>query len=393
MLIENPFNTGSPARGEGFFERKKILHNITSFIKKKTQFSLLILGQRRIGKTSLLKKIQDDLNLREIVFPVYFNLQDKTNCELHRLLFEIAGKIVNSLELKMNLKEESFMPDRASSYFQKKFIPRVMKRLPDRKQLLLLFDEFDVFGLTEDMEDQSISDTMASKQLIPYISGLIEVIHAKEYPVKFIFAIGLNYKDLNPGRFEQLIKFGTQEELSCFSEEETRAVLKMSDSSIPFDTGAMAEVYSLTFGHPYFTQGLASKSFAAAVKMRAGRVTRDIVRQEFMGAINSYSSGVYWIWDSLSANDQVVLYIMALIKEENHLITIDSIREKAATLDLASVIVNLTHTVDRLKLFKFITDNNQGEYEFCGEFIRKWIVGNVSEAEIMKLRYKNPKQI
>lgn len=120
MLIENPFNTGSPARGEGFFERKKIVHNITSFIKKKNQFSLLILGQRRIGKTSLLKKIQDDLNLREIVFPVYFNLQDKTNCELHRLLFEIAGKIVNSLELKMNLKEESFMPDRASSYFQKK---------------------------------------------------------------------------------------------------------------------------------------------------------------------------------------------------------------------------------------------------------------------------------
>ncbi|HLP46835.1 MAG TPA: hypothetical protein VK469_12840, partial [Candidatus Kapabacteria bacterium] len=54
------------------------------------------------------------------------------------------------------------------------FIPRVIKHLPVRKQLLMLFDEFDVFDLTEDMKDESISNTMASKQLIPYISDLIE---------------------------------------------------------------------------------------------------------------------------------------------------------------------------------------------------------------------------
>lgn len=388
MFNENPFNTGSPARGEGFLERKKIIHHINLFIKKKNQFSLLIFGQRRIGKTSLLKKIQDDSDLHEIVLPVYFNLQDKTNCELHRLLFEIAGKIVNNLDLKMNLKAESFLPDRASSYFQKKFIPSIIKRLPEQKQLLLLFDEFDVFGLAEDTENESIPDIMASKKLIPYFANLIEDIHENKYPVKFIFAIGLNYKDSNPERFEQLMKYGTQEELSYFSEEETQEVLKMSNSSIPFDKGAMAEIYSLTFGHPYFTQGLASKSFAAAVKMKSSHVTSDIVRQELMTAINSYSSGVYWIWDSLSDIDQVILYIMALVKEENHLITIDSIQEKAASLDLTTVIANLTYTINRLKIYKFITENKQGEYEFCGEFIRKWIVVNVSEAEIMKLRDK-----
>ncbi|MDQ1354241.1 MAG: hypothetical protein QG657_4550, partial [Acidobacteriota bacterium] len=384
MLSKNPFNTGSPARGAGFLGRQSIIHNILSFLEKKTQFNLLLFGQRRIGKTSLLRKLQDDPGLRERAFPVYFNLQDKASIELHRLLFEIAGRIISDLGLKIELNIENFTQDNASFHFQNDFIPLVTGRLPDRKQLLLLFDEFDVLDAVEDVEDDPSIATFASKQFIRFTANLIEDIQAKKYPIKFIFAIGRNYKDLEPKRFGQIMKFGPQEELSYFSKEETRELLKASDNSIPFDAEAVDEIYSLTFGHPYFAQCLASVSFDAAEKNHADFVTRDIVRDRLIASIKSYSSGIYWIWDSLSPTDKLILYIMAALKEENQPATMDTIREKAASLEITPAVEELKPTIEKLQNFKFVNDHH-GQYDFYVEFIRKWIAGEVSGSEIAKL--------
>jgi branched-chain amino acid transport system substrate-binding protein len=385
MVSNNPFNTGSPARGEGFLGRQEIFSSIVSFLKKKDQLSLLIFGQRRIGKTSLLRKLQDDVEIRKTAFPVYFNLQDKARVELHRLLFEIAKRIISDLDLTLDLNTDDFKSDNASFYFINNLISMVIERLPREKQVLLLFDEFDVLGAVEDVEDDSIMDTFAVKRFIPFTADLLGEIQAKEYPVKFIFAVGRNYKDLEPKRFGQIMKFGPQEELSYFSKEETRKLLKASDNVIPFDAEAVDEIYSLTFGHPYFTQCLAGASFDAAEKNKARGVSRDIVRRQFISAVKSYGSGVYWIWDSLSAEDRVILYLMAVLKEENVPVTVDSIHEKAASLNVAPVVENILQTMDKLKAFKFVKDDKQGEYDFFVEFIRKWIVKEISEEEIVKL--------
>ncbi len=101
MASKNPFNTGSPARGEGFLGRQTVIRSIHSFLRNKTQFNLLLFGQRRIGKTSLLRKLQEDPELVDMAVPVYFNLQDKASIELPRLLFEIANRIIVELELEM----------------------------------------------------------------------------------------------------------------------------------------------------------------------------------------------------------------------------------------------------------------------------------------------------
>lgn len=385
MESKNPFNTGSPARGEGFFGRQNIIGNIISFLKKKHQYNLLIFGQRRVGKTSLLRKLQDDRDVCEIAFPVYFNLQDKAETEVHRLLFEIAGRIIMDLNLKIDLNPDDFKDARASLYFQNDFLPLVIGRLPAKKQLLLLFDEFDVLGDIDEIEDNSAIDQLASKQFIRVTANVIEEIQSNGYPVKFIFAAGRNYKDLEPKRYGQIMKFGTQENLSYFTKEETRELLNISNEWIPFDDGAVDEIFSLTSGHPYFAQCLASSSFDAAEKDKVPRVTREIVRWELIPAIKSYSSGIYWVWDSLPANDRIVLFLMASLKEENRRITLETIREKAATSNVTPVVEKLRETMEKLARFKLIKDCNQAEYDFYVEFIRQWVVREVSEAEIEKL--------
>lgn len=385
FLSQNPFNTGSPVRGGGFIGRLPLIGNITRFLKSKDQYNLLIFGQRRIGKTSLLRKLQDIPGLLEIACPVYFNLQDKATTEITALLLEIADKIIRDLELNINIKTDQLKAFKDGTYFQEKFIPQVITQLPGEKQLLLLFDEFDVLNETEDVENDSLVDTFSMKRFIPFMTGLIEELQAKKRLVKFIFAVGRNYKDLEPRRFGQILKFGSQEELSLFTREETWELLTCSDNLIPFTESAREEIYSITFGHPYFTQCLASASYDAAEQKKSPVVTPELVSGQIIPTLKRFSSGIYWIWDSLSASHKTVLYLMALLKEENHPLHYSTIREKAASLSLLPAIDQLEQLLDSLKAFKFIHKQEDGSFDFYVEFIRKWITQEISQSEIERL--------
>lgn len=380
MKSQNPFNTGSPARGEGFFGRDEIIDDIITFLGKKHEFNFVIFGQRRIGKTSLLRKLQDDKKIRNLAYPVYFNLQDKAREQLPKLLYEIAGRIVADLELKLDIDEKNFLNEKGRDYFRDKFLPSVCSRLNNKGPLFLLFDEFDVLGDIEDVEDDERISSYAFRSFIPFMVNLLEEIQRKELPVKFIFAVGRNYKDLDPKRYGQVLKFGPQREISYFSEERTREFLK-SFSIIPFETNAVDDLYLLTGGHPYFTQCLASAAFDSAEKNKAESISREMVIEAFLPTIKSFSSGILWVWDSLSAIDQIILYLMALLKEEGKPLTTAFIKEKALSLNFAPIIDELDQILEKLISFKFIREVNN-KYDFYVEFIRKWIAQEVKEAEI-----------
>ncbi|MCP5106913.1 MAG: hypothetical protein GY950_26245, partial [bacterium] len=215
----NPFNHGSPVKGEEFFGRQEIIDDILSFLRKENEFNFTVFGQRRIGKTSLLRNIQDTASNVEFTCAVYFNLQDKARAQLPLLLFEIANRITNTLELKLEVKESDFEDSGAIFNFKERFIPALCGELGEKGQLVVLFDEFDVLGEIEDIEGDLIIGAFAYKTFIPFMVSLVEEIQIKKYPLKFIFAVGRNYKDLDRQRFGQITKFGPQQEISNFTLE------------------------------------------------------------------------------------------------------------------------------------------------------------------------------
>ena len=95
----NPFNIGSPARGEGFFNREDIIEEVEDFLSQSNEHHFLIFGQRRIGKTSLLRKIQDDTNNSQRGKAVYFNLLDKAESSIGDILFELTEKIIMDFKI------------------------------------------------------------------------------------------------------------------------------------------------------------------------------------------------------------------------------------------------------------------------------------------------------
>src|SRR3989338_6067707 len=66
------FQVGGPVTGEEFFDRKEILERLEREIVEKKKIGFAVYGQRRIGKSSLLKEFARKIRNEKVV-PVYID--------------------------------------------------------------------------------------------------------------------------------------------------------------------------------------------------------------------------------------------------------------------------------------------------------------------------------
>jgi len=101
--ILNPYIAGAPVvETSMFFGREDIFSWIERSLTGKFVNHILVLhGQRRVGKTSVLKQIPNNLPNRYI--QVFFDLQGRTNTTLDRFLWWMASEIVRTVKKEADL--------------------------------------------------------------------------------------------------------------------------------------------------------------------------------------------------------------------------------------------------------------------------------------------------
>jgi AAA+ ATPase superfamily predicted ATPase len=154
--IVNPYIAGAPVTEQRmFFGREDIFQWIENSITGQYADHILVIhGQRRVGKTSVLKQLGNRLPKRYI--PVFFDLQGRTHTTLDRFLWWLAREIVRVLKqergIEVSLPEkEDFARD--LEHFENRFLPDLQPAL-DGSTLLLTFDEFD------NLEDSEIKEEL-----------------------------------------------------------------------------------------------------------------------------------------------------------------------------------------------------------------------------------------
>ncbi len=368
----NPFITSDAVLGDDFFGRDKEITEIKKFLKKKKEHNFLIYGQRRIGKTSLLLKIKEFVNASRTGKAVFFDLQNKAKLDISEVLFQLASQVASDLDAGIQVDKESFSRGKPEHHFANVFLPRVLETLPGNCQLILLFDEFDSLGELEGVKGAPKISNIAYYRFIPFIAD----IKKRDLPIKFIFAVGRNYKDLDENHYGQITKAGFQIELLYFNKEELKALIKASDSVLPFKAEAVERIYAFSHGHPFFSQCLASSAFDEADLKKRKYVTASIVTRQLEPTIRRYSGGVIWLWRGFPPSDRIVLYLMAMVKEGNQKINEKTIREKAIDLNLSPAVYELDHCLERLLNLRIIKKINRGplQFDFYVEYFRKWVV-------------------
>ena len=353
MSQRNPYIIGRPIDQQLFFGRE----NLFSFIQDSIQHNQKIIclyGQRRIGKSSVIRNIPHGLNdLNECVF-VAFNLQSYSQESLSTILAVLAQEIVSNLSLdNKNIKlPEITELELDLGIFSHEFLPQVYQLL-ENKNLVLLLDEFDALMNSHDSE--------LLEQVYNYLSALTNVS-------KKLFLISLiEQRSVNNHRISKLFKDVPKKEIGLLDEDSTRKlIVNPAKNSLEYEEDAIKTIFELSLGHPYFTQAICFTIFGRAREENKWTVSSKDVKFIINKAIELSEAGLTWFWEGFPILERVVFAAIAEAQEnsENY---IELIRKYRPEIENKLII----ETTKILRVNDFL---DQVKDRVKIEFVRLWII-------------------
>ncbi len=298
----NPYIIGVPIdEPKYFFGREDLFKFIEDNLNQNAKV-ILLHGQHRIGKSSVLYQVHNFVKLEQFFF-VVLSLEGKNTTSLSNVIHEIAVEIKEYLEYELELEVQHILPpspqdlDRDIKLFYDNFLNQIFK-VVGGKNLVVLLDEFDVLG------DNS-QDT-ASNHLFTHLKYLID----RRKKFFLIPVIGQRLDDMPNllGLFHQAPnqRIGLLEEGSA-----KRLIIEPAKGILEYQPDAIKAILELSAGHPYFTQVICFAVFSKARDEEKPLVTREDVESIVDKAIEIGEAGLAWFYDGLAAPERIVFSAVA----------------------------------------------------------------------------------
>jgi len=360
---KNPYVIGnSVGNSPAFVGRDDVLRDVLHVLRHHQQNAIVLFGQRRIGKTSVLRELEVKLPQQGPFLPVFFDLQDKAKWPLDRVLRELAHKITDSVP-----NGNSDLGNDPEKAFRNEWLPNIIKNLPAEKSLVLLFDEFDVMAISDEVEQ-------ANAVFFPYLRGLLEEI--KPQHLNFVFAIGRDIKDLDKNTLS-LFKGVITKRVSLLDRDDTVKLIRFSkaNNTLKWSEEAIGQVWRQTNGHPLITQCLCHDIWNAAYTNEPEQVPK-ITLEKVEAAIpkntlESISSAINWLWEGLGAAERLVMSTLASagVKPMTEAQINALLKESAVQV----IIPELENAPNLLNDWDLIEPAKSGGYRFRIELLRRWV--------------------
>jgi branched-chain amino acid transport system substrate-binding protein len=300
----NPYVIGRPIDQQLFFGRESLFLTIQDHIQHNSNI-ILLHGQRRIGKSSVIRNIPHGLNdLHEFVF-VTFNLEHYSQKSLSEILADLAQEILHDLSLDdENIKlPEITELELDTGIFSHQFLPQVYQLL-ENKNLVLVLDEFDALMNSNNPE--------LLEQVYKYLSSLININK------KLFLILLIEQRSVNKHRISKIFKDVPVREIGLLNEESTtNLIIKPAENILEYEEDAIKAIFDLSAGHPYFTQAICFTIFGRAREEDKWTVSSEDVKLIINKAIELAEAGLTWFWDGFSILEKVVFAAIAEAQEDS----------------------------------------------------------------------------
>lgn len=359
-LPQNPYIAGNPVGGDiAFVGRSDILRDVTRILVNSHTNAIVLFGQRRIGKTSILQHLTTQLPHEGAYHPVYFDLQDKAVWSLEQVLQNLANEISHSLSLP-EPNQVDFSQDDA---FRHVFVPKILDILSPDKSLVLLFDEFDV--LDNPHENQ------AGASFFPYLRKLMEFDRQR---LQFIFVIGRKPDDLDILTLS-VFKGVRLKRVSLLNRDDTAHLIHLSQNNgtLTWTQEAVEEISVLTNGHPYLTQQLCAIIWDQAYQDNPDHlptITPVNVQAAIPEAIESSASALEWLWSGLASAERIVASVLAQAGPR----TIDQTELEPLLVESGvRIVIGELRIAPQILMDWDLIEPVESGYRFRVELLRRWI--------------------
>jgi serine/threonine protein kinase/predicted Zn-dependent protease len=364
----NPYVIDLSLRAQAaYFGRQDVLDWAAQELGDPGNCSLVLYGQRRIGKTSLLLQLQRTL-LSDGFLPVYFDLQDAGSLPLGQVLADLAAQVAEQVGVEPP-SQSSF--DDQGQFFRHTFLPGLYETLENGRRPVFLLDEFGALAQTS---ETAIHERAALSTLLPYLRDLMD---ADTRPA-FVFATGRHADDLLED-YEAAFKTSLVRKVSMLDSDSATALVRQAETegTLRFDERAVARILGLTNCHPYFIQLFCNCLWEGAHRgdpdqpplvsvMEVDAVVPDV--------LSAAEDAFTWFWDGLSPAEKVYAAALAQVAaREGDAASEDRVRHvlgaHAARLDTPAIQPAPRHLEQRGVLEAV----QEREHRFVVELLRLWL--------------------
>ena len=367
-----PYVTGTPLQsGDMFVGRGEILQFIREHLLGAFQNNVIVLhGQRRTGKTSVLYQLQRVLYDSHVC--VLVDMQGKAARGLVDLLYSLADDITYALEdfdIIVDLPERSEFEESPEFFFRSRFLRQVTKHLEGRN-LLLMFDEF------EELQAR-VEAGILEPTIFPYLRNLMQ----HEQRVDFVFAGTHKLEDLIAEYWSILFNIATYKKISFLAESEVTQLITQPVASfgLEYDPLAARRIYTVSAGQPYFVQLVCHELVAYHNETERNYLTTFDVESVLKTIIERGEAHFKYIWAGATPQERWVLLGAAEHLAHAETITFAELaawlrQQERSTLDAA----RLPDVLAALEQRDVLTRTSPGSrrFRFKIDLVRRWIIAN-----------------
>jgi hypothetical protein len=365
----NPYGP-NPARGPRFYGRESECQRIAALLREASQNSAILLwGQKRIGKTSLLLRLEE--LARGDYLPVYIDLQGlayyTTTQFLHHLIHHISQHLKAAMpDLSREITEPHFNQLKVDPLgLFDRFMERVQTAVQYRS-LVVILDEFQYL---RDLREETVSLT----DLINHLCSLSQHGHS----VHLILSGGGLLSQLTTQLgLPSLLDIAYDEKLGCLGEQASGRLIKEGLSQVSeVDEDAVNLLLRVTAGHPYYLQLLCYRLFEQA---REGTTT--ITNETIFQTIEEWlsttdESRFLHLWDGKESADarrnKVILSAIAQLGRENQEVEYDHLFAAVRSIVQERDLVRLLEDLVAMGVLKHNQLHYALEVELCALWLRQ----------------------
>ena len=366
-----PYVTGTPLRsGEMFVGRQDVFEFVQEHLVGAYQNNVLVLhGQRRTGKTSILYRLQQLLADTHVA--VLVDMQGLAARGTADFLYALSDDIVYTLE---NQNIEPDLPERAEYQeapeftFRSRFLRQVVGKL-DSRNLLLMFDEFE--ELQKRVEDG---------RLEPEIFSFLRNLMQHEPRVDFLFSGTHKLEDLGAEYWSILFNIATYRQITFLERDEVHrlATEPVAPYGMEYDPLAIERIIQVTAGHPYFAQVICHEMVAFHNEVERSYMTVTCVDQVLERIVERGEAHFKYIWAGAIPDEQrVLLALTDLLPDGEAAATPAQMAEELARKGYSVSGEALTQALAQLQTRDIIVRSGvqSSLYRFKIDLIRRWIAG------------------
>ena len=294
--VANPYVVGKPLVPDSamFFGRSREMEHVERGLRAGQEGSVIVLvGPRRIGKTSLLKRVGARLSYAYRC--AYIDVQGMLVSDTEDFFRELARAAVRD-------SVEACLPDGDMQLRARgPDMVREAAALCDRP-LVLLLDEFDDL-------DEKVRRGRLSAEVFDCLRNLVQ--HSEN--VRLALSGTHRLEELGGDHWSFLLNLATYRRIGCLKPEEAERVLTepLSRLGIAWEEAALLRALRLAGGHPYFLQLVGYRLVEGCVASGEGGVGAASVEEAAEEVIEQGDIHLRYLWESAGEEGRALLQALA----------------------------------------------------------------------------------